>query len=384
MLIPDDLDEIQLLAQRYEASRYDARHLGMTIVTSLGCNFDCPYCYESKEPSIIDQEVKLLILRVLEDQLTRIATFGVTWFGGEPLIGKQSLLDLSDAFIARCDSAGVNYHASIVTNGSLLDRHTALQLRERRVKSVQVTIDGPPDVHDRMRPYVSGRGSFWQILNNLHHTVDNFDVSVRMNVDKTNISRADELLQILAAEGLAGKLSVYPAQITGIDTAGVKAPSASYNARNCCFTQREFAAAELEFSELAERYGFARHSMPRPVSTPCTAVRANSIVVGSRGELYKCWESVGNHLEVVGDIRDYANPNGRLHKWLKYSPFENDECRDCIALPVCMGGCASHAMDSLQYENRCGTFRRNYREEALAYIRAQGKHGETSERPLSG
>jgi uncharacterized protein len=124
------------------------------------------------------------------------------------------------------------------------------------------------------------------------------------------------------------------------------------------------------FRDLAIRYGFGGPSLPTPTGAPCTAVRANELVVGSRGELYKCWNAVGNRNEVIGDIRDYENPNTRLLKWLKYDPFENEECRQCIALPVCMGGCAHHAMNSAQYENRCGTFRHTHREQVARSVDA--------------
>jgi uncharacterized protein len=158
---------------------------------------------------------------------------------------------------------------------------------------------------------------------------------------------------------------VYPGQIVGIND-GVPAPSATYQA--ACFTNAEFARAAEEFTRLGMRYGFSSPSLPRPTGAPCTAVRANELVVGSKGELYKCWDSVGNHLEVVGHITNYKNPNGRLQKWLKYDPFADAECRSCIALPVCMGGCAHHAMDLLQHENRCGAFRHTYREQVLAFV----------------
>ena len=177
---------------------------------------------------------------------------------------------------------------------------------------------------------------------------------------------------MLAAEGFAGRLSVYPGQIVGIND-GAAAPSASYGAR--CFTNPEFARAEREFVKLAACYGFSEPALPRPTGAPCTAVRANELVVGSKGELYKCWDSVGNSLEVVGHIRDYGNLNGRLAKWLRYDPFADDECRGCIALPVCMGGCAHHAMDLLQYENRCGTFRHTYREQVLEFVEVAEQHG---------
>lgn len=262
--------------------------------------------------------------------------------------------------------------ADIISNGSLLDEQTCAELRDRKVSSVQITLDGPPDIHDRMRPTAGGRGTFWSIVKNLHHVVEYLSVAIRVNVDKGDFDRAEELMRILADEGFAGKLVVYPGHLIGIDD-GVPAPSTTYG--GCCFTNAEFARARLAFGQLAERFGFGQPSLPSPTGAPCTAVRQNELIVGSKGELYKCFESVGNRLEVIGDIRDYDRPNGRLEKWLKYNPFADAECRACIALPVCMGGCAHHAMNPGQYDNRCDPFRHTYREEILRYVYAAERDG---------
>ena len=169
--------------------------------------------------------------------------------------------------------------------------------------------------------------------------------------------------------GLAGRLQVYLGQLVAVND-GSMAPSSTY--KPPCFTNKEFAAAETEFTALAMQYGFSGPSIPGPVGTPCTAVRANEYILGSEGELYKCWDSVGNPAHVIGNIRDYTNTNGRLGRWMKYDPFTNDECRSCIALPTCMGGCAHHGMDVLQYENRCDTFRHNYEERVGLMARMMG------------
>lgn len=372
MLITDDIDELALLQGRYEFSRADTSHFALTVVTSLGCNFDCPYCFEAKHPSILNPEIERAVLAVVDDQLTRISSFHVTWFGGEPLVGKRPLLSLSDAFIQRCDAAAVEYSAEIITNGYLLSRETCEELRDRRVESAQVGLDGPPDTHNRMRPLANGGESFWRIVENLHHAVDFLDVSVRVNLDTANADRAEELLQILADEGLAGRLHVYPGHIVDV-TANAEAPSATYE--KSCFTNPEFAQASLEFEALSAQYGFSRASLPQPTGTPCTAVRSNELVVGSDGELYKCWDSVGSRFDVIGHINDYDNLNGRLRRWLAYDPFSNDECRSCIALPMCMGGCAHHAMDLDLYENRCGTFRHTYHDQVLRYVEQAAADG---------
>jgi len=359
MLVSDDVDEIDLLATRYELSRNDTSRLALTIVTSLGCNFDCPYCFEDKHPSILDEEVERATLQLVDDQLPTINHFHVGWYGGEPLIGKRPLLSLSKAFIERCDAADVMYSSDIVTNGYMLDEKTCRELVECRVSSAQVTLDGPPDIHNLMRPLAGGGPTFDRIVENLRHAVEHLEVAVRVNVDAENFARVEELLQILAANGLSGRLAVYLGQLVAVDD-GSAAPSSSY--RSPCFTNKEFAQAQTEFTNVAMQYGFSGPSIPGPVGAPCTAVRSNEFILGSEGELYKCWESVGNPSHVIGNIRDYTNTNGRLRRWLSYDPFTNEECRSCIALPVCMGGCAHHGMDVLQYENRCDTFRHNYRD----------------------
>ncbi len=365
MLIPEDVDELELLSAKYQASRADTSHFGFTMITSLGCNFDCPYCFEAKHPSIMDDEVQHAVLRVLDDQLPRISSFGVSWFGGEPLVGKKPLLELSDRFIEKCDTAGVEYSAQMTTNGYLLNQQTCLELKQRRLLSLQVGLDGPPDIHDKMRPLADGRGSFWKIVENLHHAVEHFAVSVRVNLDTQNFPRVEELFIILADQGLANKLSAYPGQLVGVYNAS--APSSTYQG---CFGHSRFASAEQRFTDLAIHYGFSSPRLPEPIGAPCTAVRANELIVGSKGELYKCWESVGTSADVIGNIRQYTQLNGRMERWLKYDPFRDKECRSCVALPVCMGGCAHHGMNALLYENRCHTFRHTYQEQIVKYARA--------------
>ncbi|MEZ5379594.1 MAG: SPASM domain-containing protein [Acidimicrobiales bacterium] len=360
-------DERDVLEARYRASRDDASILGLTIVTSLGCNFDCPYCFEAKHPSIIDLDVERSILAAVDRQIDSLSQLSVTWFGGEPLVGKRPLFSLSDAFIERCDANDVDYTASIITNGYLLDADMCRELAARRVRSAQIGLDGPPDVHDRYRPLASGGATFGRIVENLHHAADHFDVALRVNLDRSNAPRAVELLDILEQEGLRGRVSVYVANLVGSTVDGI-GPNADY--ATPLMSKREFAQVELEFKRELVVRGFARPHLVSPKGTACTAVRRNSMVIGSAGELYKCWDSVGDPAEVTGHIDDHANTNSKIRRWLDYDPFADAECRECIALPVCMGGCAHHAFDEALRPDRCGTFRETNREQVLDLIAA--------------
>jgi uncharacterized protein len=364
MLVKDDLDEVELLERRYRAGTGDRTSFALTIVTSLGCNFDCPYCFQVKPRAILDDETVGLLVEVLEEQLPAIAQFQVTWFGGEPLLATDRIDDLSQAFIERCDAAGVRYSANIVTNGYLLTRDVAQRLRDARVGSAQITLDGPAETHDLMRPLRSGRGTFDVILDNVVACADLIPIAIRVNLDTGNAGQYERLLDQLVERGLAGRITVHPGRIVAYDE-GIGAPSESYQPQ--CLTVPQFATVEREFRAAARERGLASAQLPQPVPTPCTAVRVNELVVGANGELYKCWDSVGNQQEEIGHLRSWKDPNDRVLKWLRYDPFTDEGCRGCIALPTCMGGCAHHAMLDRTGDSKCSTFRTTYRQQVEDY-----------------
>lgn len=368
MIVEDETDEVALLSRRYESARKRSDILGLTVVTSLGCNLDCPYCYQKKHPEILNARVRAGLTALAEDRLANGAkALSVTWFGGEPLVGKKPLYALSEIFLQLTAEAGAQYDADIVTNGYMLDARVAGELKALGVRAAQVTLDGPEDLHDINRPQVGGGGSYRRIVANLTEAADHLPIQVRVNIDTGNADGYARLLEDLAAAGLSRRISVYPAQIVGISM-NADAPSASYGKR--CFSKTEFSEVELGLMRLTREMGFAAPSLPQPAGAPCTAVRDHELVVGSSGELYKCWYDVGNPAEVIGNIADYTRLNGRVRRWLSYDPFANPDCRGCIALPVCMGGCAAHALDPQSYDDRCGTFRAAHRQQVDAFIDA--------------
>ena len=70
----------------------------------------------------------------------------------------------------------------------------------------------------------------------------------------------------------------------------------------------------------------------------------SSFCIAPDGEIYKCWEQLGNHLHGVGNI-----VTGRLNLYrqadyaLSALPFDNEKCVNCKILPICGGGCSIDA-----------------------------------------
>ena len=368
MLVAEEADEVEALRRRYAQARLDRSQLDLIVVTSLGCNFACPYCYEARHPSLMSQAVQTRLLCHLDERLPELKSLDVRWFGGEPLLGQEALFGLSTAFQARCRAAGVQYTAQITTNGYLLDEATCQRLADHGVTRAQITLDGPPEVHDRMRPLAGGQGTFWQIMKNLRHAVNYFQVTVKTNLDRDSYERAVALLDILAGQGLAGKLAVGADRIRWDQAA---APgSGSRDGRG--FGRCEFVPLRLGFKALAVRAGFAAWSLPAPTALSCSVLTGNSLTVGSEGELYPCPEQVGVRDEILGDLEAPAR-RGSAEIFAGFDPFGDAECRACPVLPLCMGGCPHDALsrDPATRADRCSELLYSYQEEIKRYVETQ-------------
>lgn len=365
VLVADEADELAQLERTYRRASTSDEAMSLTVVTSLGCNFGCPYCFEAKTPDKLSVEVADAIVGRVESAVG-LRSLRTTWFGGEPLLATPELLTLADRLIDHCDRHEIAYGGSIITNGWFLDGPTAASLAERRVDRAQVTLDGPAHVHDTRRFHLSGAPTFDRIVANLAEASEHLAINVRINIDEHNGGDAEALLYDLVDAGLAGKVSVgVSALLPG--ASNPDAPLASYG--GCGVAKGDFARFQQDFAALAASLDLGRVlAAPAPIPTPCTAVNENDLVIGAGGELWKCWDDVGDATKAFGTIFDPV-PDARSRRdFVDYDPFADDQCRSCTALPGCMGGCAHLALHSDDRDAQCSTFRfqRHARVEAAA------------------
>ena len=56
--------------------------------------------------------------------------------------------------------------------------------------------------------------------------------------------------------------------------------------------------------------------------------------------IYKCWNEIGIKERAIGDLLDGSYKNQKVSlDYLLYDPTQDEECKVCKYLPVCMGGC---------------------------------------------
>lgn len=343
-IVEKDFDELAFIRAKLNMSRFGTTNLSLTIVPTQYCNLDCIYCYEgAKIGNYMNEETKEAVVEFVASQLDRFGykAINVSWFGGEPLMHPEAVFSLSRKLIQLCRKRRVSYSAMIVTNGTNLNRSLVRRLKSCKVGYMQVTIDGPKDVHDVRRPYKqdvreTGRSSFDKIVQNIERVLGLLPITIRINVDKTNQEESLDLVQWMTARGWLepqNECSFYIGY-TKVWT------SVCSKVAGQCFTMDEFSRAEMDFQKKLIERGFSLGNLYPSNCSYCMAASPAGFAIDPGGELYKCWADVGNKNAYLGNVRKNVEINSELLSWISYDPLlEYRECRKCSYFPICAGGC---------------------------------------------
>jgi len=334
-LVEDYVDELQTIRFNMLRFRYNSSSLVLTITPTTDCNFRCLYCLEKSVLSskYMSEEVQDKLIKMLESYKKVISSFTVVWYGGEPLMAFDVVKKLSKKFIEICDENSITYNASMVTNGYLLSRDILKQLPELKISSVQITIDGLPDVHNRMRPHVDGGETFDVIMNNLINGYDLLPhVALRINVDKSNTTVGKEIYKILEKNDLTEKIKPYYGRLVN-DTG-------SYE-QSLCLSSADFSELAHEFSlEITESKNNIPIHYPQHRWVYCCADALNAHCIDAEGLMYRCWADIGDKDKCVGSLMEtIISTDNRYFQYMLHDPTIDSKCKDCAVLPLCMGGC---------------------------------------------
>ena len=148
-------DEFEKIVALYEGVTEEERVLGITLVPSLSCNRTCSYCYQTayKTERRNDAGDQSGVLDYIRARLTENwRSLNCTWYGGEPLLSKEIVIDMSRKIKKMADESGVTLlPMSIVTNGVLLTREVAKNLSHVGFQVAQVSFDSFFDDGDAKR-----------------------------------------------------------------------------------------------------------------------------------------------------------------------------------------------------------------------------------------
>lgn len=341
-LVPEDFDELEFIRYRDQGGRFANNVLELTILPTTKCNFQCTYCYEAPGRNTMTKETADKVVALVRGARKAIKQLMVTWYGGEPLLELDLMISMTKRFLEICGEEKIAYSGSMVTNGYLINEKNMEAIKSLKLDTAQITLDGPPEVHDARRPLKGGGPTCDAIVDGIKLLREaNILVAVRVNIDKENKDAILPLLDYLYNKKNISKdgVTLYFGH-THSDT-----PACAGFAPECLDT-KEFSDMELEGYKHLIDYGLPIAKVAKVRPSACGATSPHSFVIAPSGDVYKCWLEIGTPADAVGKLRpdgtiDYVMPT--LLKWLSWEVFKYPQCRSCKFLPICMGGCPYRA-----------------------------------------
>lgn len=188
------------------------------IITTDKCNYACKYCFvEGNMPSeykftmmnedILQKGIDLFVKSLPKENKKAEVIF----YGGEPLLNFE-IIKMGISLLDRKVETGniTELNKMIFTNGSLVTRGIAKFFHENRI-NVGFSLDGYKDIHDKMRVYPSGKGTFEDTIRGYNYLKDEgCHIGISCTVSSHNIDVLDKVIEYFATKLGAKFMSLNP------------------------------------------------------------------------------------------------------------------------------------------------------------------------------
>jgi uncharacterized protein len=318
----------------------------LSLAVAQKCNLGCSYCYAQEggfggPATMMPFPVALAAVERLFAEAAAGDRVNLAFLGGEPLFGREVIRAATERAARLGVERDVDVCFSITTNGTLVTPADG-EFFERHAFAVTVSLDGPVELHDRLRPFKSGQGSFARILTNIRPLLARqrrMQVSARVTVTPRNLDLLRTLNEFLDLGFHSVGFSPMLSSPTSRDEMEARDLEAMLEQMMACgdeFERRVLAGERYPFANLVNALHEIHRGTHRPY--PCGA-GAGYFGVSAAGELSACHRFVGDEHGAMGDLATGVDRE-RQNRWLAERHVHRQEpCRSCWARYLCGGGC---------------------------------------------
>ena len=313
------------------------------------CNLRCGYCFAGTgsfghERGLMTPEVACRAIDFLIENGGSRKNAEIDFFGGEPLLNMETVKAAVAHIRRREAETGKHFNLTLTTNTILLDEEKLAFLNRENIQLI-LSIDGRREVHDRMRPFADGAGSYDMVLSQMHRVVDsrqgqNYFARGTYTAYNTDFAAdvldlADQGFQRLSLEPVVGKDAPYE-----LTEAHLPELYRQYDLLAAEYLRRKAAGCGFEFF----------HFNVDLQNGPCLVKRLSGCGAGHEyfavtpdGDLYPCHQFVGRDGFKVGNVFDGIEKQDICREFRQAHVLTKEECRSCWARFYCSGGCHANA-----------------------------------------
>ncbi len=353
-----ELSELEQIGQLNAPDNYDDVEVhapgvvkAMCLHAAHDCNLRCRYCfagagdYHSRNRCVLPVDTGKAALDWLVEKSGKRINLEVDFFGGEPLMNFKAVREIVAYGRELEKKHNKKFKFTTTTNGLLLTDEI-IDFLNREMDNVVLSIDGRPEVHDRMRPTPNGSGSYAHIIPNalrLARSRNQQRYYVRGTFTANNIDFASDVLHL--ADAGFEQLSIEPV---------VADPTCDY-----ALKQEDLPRIFNEYESLGKEYVKRRkdgrwfnffHFMIDLQGGPCLRKRLTGcgagneyVAVTPEGDIFPCHQFVGREGFRMGSVLDGSFDTAIQQKFAANNVLSKEACRSCWARFFCSGGCAANA-----------------------------------------
>lgn len=304
---------------------------GLTLVVNHACNLRCSYCYTGEK---IRRPMPVEVGRKSIDRAIRSlqpeGTLELAFFGGEPLVEAELVLDLVHYARSVADHHGIQLALSMTTNGTI-ESPAAWSVMTLPELQLAVSHDGLPSVHDKQRVTIDGQPSSARVQITMERLFDaGKEFRVVMVIEPGNVDNLPDGMEFLSTLGVRQFDPSLNLWTTWTQADGERLKAAIGHAADF-WAERLPECSVSWFDEKAARAS----GVPIKETARCGFGRGE-IAVTPAGNLFPCERLVGadepgNPMRLAGSVldgEDFLSPSS-------LAEICSPECAPCHLKSIC-------------------------------------------------
>ena len=336
------------------------------------CNLRCPYCFAkdgtyNTPKDYMTFEVGAAAIDFLIEKSKNRQNLEVDFFGGEPRMNMGVVKRIVEYANEKVKEAGKSIHFTMTTNGVLLGEENRRWLNDNMF-NVVISIDGRPEVHDKLRVTPNHKGCQALVLENakeFRKIRGDKSYYIRGTFTANNLDFSKDVLY-LNDEGF-DQISVEPVVLPQSDPLAIK--------------EEDMDKVLAEYDVLAREYIKRRktdkwfnffHFMIDLKQGPCVYKRLRGCGAGNEyvavtptGDIYPCHQFAGQTEYKMGSVLDRTFDTNAQKRFAECTVYTKKGCSDCVAKYYCSGGCNANAVHfsgdiNTPYKEACAMMRKRF------------------------
>jgi len=314
------------------------------------CNLRCRYCIVEQgsfggPPRRMRQQIARQAVDFLLRESGQTPRLMLGFSGGEPMLNWGVVTDAIRHSQKQAGTFGKKVDYFLKTNGTLLDDEAVAFIKEERI-AVLLSLDGPPAIHDRLRPTTSGRNSHDRVIAGLTRLLSKCPEQVFIRGTLTRFSPG--ISQLLDYLKRLGARSVNLQRVLAGADEDFALNSETRDRIKEDYTQlaRDFLAGGPAYDLSAAQFiaGYMTYLSSGQQRRLAERACGEYLVVSASGEIYPHPDLMGKERYRLGHVSTAVDP-GKLAWWRSLVDVDNRPiCRDCWARYLCGGGCLAAAI----------------------------------------